>query len=84
MSIYKISRELVTYRNRLARLAKNNGQGDIQLANEEVASLIELLSATTEADIHAYFHEFSALQRGEAEVHAGDLKVGSPERYHSS
>jgi len=47
MSIHRISRELVAYRNRLEQLAKDKGQGDVQLAGEEVASLIEELRAET-------------------------------------
>src|SRR5262249_22127222 len=48
MSIHKISRELVAYRNRLAQLAKDNGRGNVQLASEEVARLVEELTATNE------------------------------------
>ena len=48
MSIHRISRELVAYRNRLEQLAKDKGQGDVQLAGEEVASLIEELRAANE------------------------------------
>jgi two-component system CheB/CheR fusion protein len=48
MSIHKISRELMAYRNRLAQRANDNGHGDVQLASEEVASLIEELTATNE------------------------------------
>jgi len=48
MSIHTISRELVAYQRYLERIAKNNNQTGIQLAGEELASLIEDLRATNE------------------------------------
>jgi two-component system, chemotaxis family, CheB/CheR fusion protein len=59
MSIHKISRELMAYRNRLAQLANDNGQGDIQLASEEVTSLIEELTATNE-ELHSINRQLEA------------------------
>ena len=48
MSIHTISGELVAYQRYLERIAKDNNQTGIQLAGEELASLIEELRATNE------------------------------------
>jgi two-component system CheB/CheR fusion protein len=52
MSVHVISRELVAYQRRLEQLAKDNNNGAIQLAGEELTALIEELQSTND-ELHS-------------------------------